>query len=279
MTAEKTEPSARRRGRPRQSEGDTSWVDQRPFVSSLARGLSILRSFRTEDRVLGTHEIARRTNLPNTTVSRLLGTLTHLGYLRYIPEYGKYALSNQVVTLGFTAIGRFGFGERVRKHMEAIAAAGECAVAMSARDTLHMMFVELIRKPTATTLNLHAGARIPLAETAPGRAYLFATTEAERADLLGQLAEVHGAAWAAAIRPRLERALERMARQGYSDSFGDWHAGHNAIGVPILDPLTGDIYTLSLGGHAQILTPARIRRIYVPMLLGAAQEIAALGGR
>jgi len=52
MTSEKPDKTARRRGRPTQSEGDTSWVDQRPFVSSLARGLSIIRSFHTEDRVL-----------------------------------------------------------------------------------------------------------------------------------------------------------------------------------------------------------------------------------
>jgi len=272
------EPAKRRRGRPRQGTDAGDFNDDRPFVSSLARGMSILRAFRAEDRMLGTQVLAERTGLHKTTVSRLLGTLTKLGYLRYMPEYGKYAISNQVLTLGYAVMGRFGFGELVRRRMEEIAAQGDCVVALSVRDRLDMMFVELIREPTAIYLSLNVGSRIPMAESAPGRAYLFAAPEKEREAALKDLALHHGEDWSRTVEPALMAALERMRLQGHSDSFGEWKPDHNAIGIPLYDPLTGDVYTLSVGGNADILTPDRLRSEHLPKLLSAAQDIAALGG-
>ncbi|AMM82999.1 IclR family transcriptional regulator [Martelella sp. AD-3] len=268
----------KRRGRPRQDIGAAAINEERPFVSSLARGLSILRAFRAEDKVLGTQVLAERTGLHKTTVSRLLGTLTKLGYLRYMPEYGKYAVSNEVLTLGYAAIGRFGFGELVRSHMDQLAANGDCVVALSVRDGAEMMFVELVRRPTAVALNLNVGSRIPLAESAPGRAYLFALSGEEREAAFTLLKGVHGKAWEAQKRPALETALERMAQTGYSESFGEWVPDHNAIGVVLHAPMTGDIYTLSVGGNARNLPEEKLKATHLPMLMRAAQEISALSG-
>jgi hypothetical protein len=55
--------------------------EDRPFVTALARGLELLGAFRPDDRVLGNLELATRTALPKSTVSRLTYTLTRLGYL------------------------------------------------------------------------------------------------------------------------------------------------------------------------------------------------------
>ena len=56
---------------------------ERQVVTALARGLSVLRSFRQGDRFLGNQEIAERTGLAKATVSRLTHTLTVLGYLNH----------------------------------------------------------------------------------------------------------------------------------------------------------------------------------------------------
>lgn len=58
----------------------------RNFIEPLARGLSILQAFTSEDNWLGNFEIASRVGLPNATVNRLLKTLAGLGYLAYSPQ-------------------------------------------------------------------------------------------------------------------------------------------------------------------------------------------------
>lgn len=76
--------------------------EQRQFVTALARGLALLAAFRGE-RVLGNLELARRTQLPKSTVSRLTFTLTCLGYLEQADDgrgHTAYRLGARVAELG-----------------------------------------------------------------------------------------------------------------------------------------------------------------------------------
>lgn len=58
-------------------------LNDRRFATTLARGLSVLRAFRPSNDGLGNAEIAERTGLPRSTVSRLTFTLQTLGYLTH----------------------------------------------------------------------------------------------------------------------------------------------------------------------------------------------------
>lgn len=60
-------------------------------VTSLERGLDVLRAVRDADEPMRNREIVMRTGLPKATVSRLVHTLTVLGYLRRIDQ-GSYVL-------------------------------------------------------------------------------------------------------------------------------------------------------------------------------------------
>ena len=86
-------------------------------VASLARGLALLRAFRPEDRGLSNRELAERTGLPPSTVSRLTGTLVELGFLDHDPGSGRYALTASVAALGClpprAALFRFNVGSRL----------------------------------------------------------------------------------------------------------------------------------------------------------------------
>ncbi len=60
-------------------------------VNSLDRGLDVLRVIRNADGPVRNHDIVTRTGLPKATVSRLVHTLTVMGYLRRIDQ-GSYVL-------------------------------------------------------------------------------------------------------------------------------------------------------------------------------------------
>lgn len=268
----------RRRGRPRQDSVAAASVKRErselPAVGALSRGLAVLHCFRAEDRVIGTQEISRRTGIPKATVSRLVGTLSELGYLRYVPDVGKYALSSQVLTLGYAALGRSGIGETARPFIESLISSSDCAVAISIRDDLDMMFVELARRPTAILLNLTVGARIPLLLSAPGRAYMAGIDDTERQMLYERLAKRHGKDWPAEHR-KIEEAIDIAKRQGFAEAIGSWQREHNAIGTVLRDPITNEIYTFSLGGLASNFPRERLVTEFAPRLLAAAESIGA----
>ena len=69
----------------------------RLFVTALARGLAVLAAFRSGEPQLSNQDLASRTSLPKSTVSRLTYTLTQLGYLDQDASTGRYQLGLAVL--------------------------------------------------------------------------------------------------------------------------------------------------------------------------------------
>jgi DNA-binding IclR family transcriptional regulator len=162
----------------------------RHFVEALARGLELLACFRQKDGLLGNQELARRCGLAKSTVSRLTYTLTRLGYLTHVEEAGKYALGSATLSLASAMLGRLDIRKLARPLMQELAEFSRCLVSLCSRDRLSMVYVEVARSSeTAVTLSLDTGARIQIANTASGRAYLTAIPEEQREEIMEHVRE------------------------------------------------------------------------------------------
>jgi DNA-binding IclR family transcriptional regulator len=71
-----------------------------PSNRSLERGVEILRAFRPGSELLGNGELAERTGLPKSTVSRLTQTLVAVGMLQAESALRAYRLAPAVLSLG-----------------------------------------------------------------------------------------------------------------------------------------------------------------------------------
>ncbi|WP_054698374.1 IclR family transcriptional regulator [Geotalea toluenoxydans] len=96
-------------------------AEARKFVEALARGLEVLSCFHPSDHFLGNQDIAKRTKLPKSTVSRLTFTLSELGYLNYCKTANKYSLGNAVIALGYAKLGQMDIRRISRPLMQALA--------------------------------------------------------------------------------------------------------------------------------------------------------------
>ena len=69
------------------------------FMSSLARGLAVVRAFTQQRRSLTIAQLSQRTSIPRAAVRRCLYTLARLGYVA--TEDGRsYALRPRILALG-----------------------------------------------------------------------------------------------------------------------------------------------------------------------------------
>src|SRR4051794_31528785 len=73
---------------------------QSPTNRSLERGIELLRAFRQGSELLGNGELAERTGLSKSTVSRLTQTLVGTGMLQLDRERRAYRLAPAVLSLG-----------------------------------------------------------------------------------------------------------------------------------------------------------------------------------
>ena len=213
----------------------------RRFVAALARGLQVLRCFDPDDQWLGHREIARRTGLPPSTVSRLAYTLKQLGCLTAGPGIGQYGLDVGVVALGFCMLGRYEIARIARPHMQALADEAQASVSLAVQHGPEALFVGHCKGSAARpVMGLDIGARLPMLTTAIGRA-LIATLDADaRALLLLRFARDGQAVAAADIGQR----LADFAVTGYTSSAGEWQTGLNAVAAPVL--LGGGMQPLAL---------------------------------
>lgn len=228
--------------------------EDRHFVSALARGLKVLTCFRSGDELLGNHELARRSGLPKSTISRLTYTLTKLGYLRFVEDSVKYRLGTATLALGSAMLARMDIRRLARPMMQELANFSRAMVSLGVRERLNLIYIENCRSQSALTLILDVGSRIPLATTAMGRAYLAVLPEAERADLLAQIRAQDETNWPR-IRAGVDAALEQYQRYGCCGSFGDWQKDVNAIAVAFRIGNDMPVMSINCGGPAFQLAP------------------------
>ncbi|MBB5692585.1 IclR family transcriptional regulator [Muricoccus pecuniae] len=250
--------------------------EDRQFVAAIARGFDILHVFRAEDPILGNQELAERTALPRATVSRLTHTLTRLGYLEYLPRFGKYRLGLAAVPLGQLALANMGIRRIAAPLMRQLAEETNASVSLGKRDGLSMLYVEHISPRTAVALQLEVGSRVPLGVTAMGRAFYAASPEGERAAIRAALARQEPGAWQR-IEAGLEEAVAMQASAGFTVSPGDWNPTVHAAGAAIALP-GGEVMALNCGAPAFMLDRERLFREIGPRLAAVARRIEAMAG-
>src|SRR5439155_26020677 len=90
-------------------------------VAAVERALAVLDALSDgAPPELGTNEIARRTGINASTVSRLLATLASAGIVEHVPATGRYRLGVRLLQLGNAVLARLDLREVARPHLYAL---------------------------------------------------------------------------------------------------------------------------------------------------------------
>jgi len=256
--------------------------NDRQFVTALQRGLDILRAFRPADLDgLSNREIAERTGLPNSTISRLTYTLLKLGYLTYADGTGRYKVGLPALSLGYACLGGMKIREAALPHMQELAdTCGDgVLVAMGGRDEHAMTYLAVARSSRAMiSLQLNVGSRISLARSAMGRAYIAGCSAEERTRIMAMIEDRTDPANWPQLRDGIDEAVEQVATRGFYANLGEWQYDVNAIAVPYRSP-HGDtpMLAFNLGGPSYMLPGERLLEEFGPRLVEMKAKIARTG--
>lgn len=220
-------------------------VKDRQFVTALARGLELLRCFEPRESILGNQELSQKTGLPKPTVSRLTHTLERLGYLKKIPQTGKYQLDVGVLAFGYSLLNNLSIKNVARPYMEEMANYAKAAVALAARDRLQMIYLEVVHGEANLTMRRQVGSYLPIHASAMGRACLAAMDQRERDFLLDHIRARNQRDWPG-IKLSLEREFKNFNDHGFCLSIGEWHREVNAVAVPLVN--NNELLVFNCGG-------------------------------
>ena len=266
----------------------------RRFATTLARGLSVLRAFRPEDDGLGNAEIAARTGLPRSTVSRLTFTLRALGYLGHARGGDeRYRPGPALLALGNVAARAITFVDVAAAPMQALADRTATLAVLAVRDGGKLLLARTWRPRGVASLWLEAGHRVPIARSSSGHALLAALDERGLAHLLGSggtgeegrsaPADEEGddaldAGRAAAIR---ESARGQLRASGFvvADPARYFTTEIHAASVPFRTRELGEPVVFTCGATPADLPLERLRDEVGPALRAAVDELARLTGQ
>lgn len=258
---------------------DSTGNSQRPdTVSALERGIAVLRCFTESRRVLTATDLARLTGVPRPTVTRMAATLVGLGLMTQEPGSEGYMLGPGVVSIARVFLAGLDVRAVARPGMQALAEATSGSVYLAVRDGIDMVLVEACRPRSAMlSPRLDVGSCAPIANSALGRAYLWALPEPQRQSLIESLRLALGNDWAA-VEAGLTRALRDAGQLGYCISAGEFLPEISSVAVPLVGP-KGEVMALNCGSAAFLYSEDHLRQTVAPQLLQMAKTLAAaLGG-
>jgi len=177
---------------------------------------------------LGTNEIARRTGMTPSTVSRQLGTLAASGLVERIPASGRYKLGIRLVHLANAVLARLDVREVARPHLVSLVeATGETAT------------LSVPGGDDAVTVDFVPGSHQIQPVSHLGRSSIGHATSAGKVMLaFGDRELPDGALHAYTARtitdPRLlAREIEVVRERGYAQAVGEREPGLTAIAAPV----------------------------------------------
>src|ERR1700712_3168385 len=133
--------------------------EERDYVTSLARGLAVIRSFDRDHLQMTPSEVAERTDLSRATARRLLLTLVREGYAE---TDGKWVrLRPQVLELGYSALASLAFSELASPSMQDLSNLVEEMCLAVVLDGMDVVYVARTTSQRLVNFSIEVGSRIP----------------------------------------------------------------------------------------------------------------------
>ncbi len=220
--------------------------EEKPGVSpanrSLERGIELLRSFRPGSELLGNADLAERTGLSRSTVSRLTQTLIGSGLLQLDPRSRAFRLAPAVLSLGHAMRTGSSVLAIAAPRMRQAAEANKINVGLAAADRDEMVYLESIRYSRRPSLrSVVSGQRVPMELTSLGRAYLASAPDAKRKALLAHFRQARASSWRN-LGQQISQAIECVAQHGYCAA--SWQPEVVALATPLV--VQGARYALNI---------------------------------
>ncbi len=240
-------------------------------VGAVSRALAVLDALAASDGELGTNELARRTGVNASTVSRLLSTLAEAGYVDQAAN-GRYRLGVRFVQLGNAVIDRLDLRELARPLLERLVAETGEAATLSIAGEHEAVTVDYVRSPQAVQSIAQVGRPSVAHATATGKVLLafggvtpppgpltqYTTrTIADPRSLLGE--------------------IERVRRNGWADAVGEREPDLAAIAAPVRGSRGELAAILGVQGPASRFDEGARERGLIALTRAAAELSARLG--
>ena len=211
---------------------------------SLERGLAILDCFKPGVAFLTHGELVQRTALPKTTVTRLTTALRRSGYLTYDPGVRGFRLGVPVLSLARAHQVGCEVTQRLSPAIRSVAARTSSLVGVGTAHGSDIVYLDQVNfDPKRRLRQVGTGQRLPILQSAIGRAYLGSLPPAELACWLRYLQQADPQ-WSRGLEREVMRSVREVRAEGHCVVL--WSEGQlAAVGAPFVAE-SGQHYAINI---------------------------------
>ncbi|MFO1322906.1 MAG: IclR family transcriptional regulator C-terminal domain-containing protein [Burkholderiales bacterium] len=246
------------------------------FMTSLARGLAVIRGFTQQKRSLTISQLSHRTGIPRAAVRRCLYTLSRLGLVG--SEDGKtFSLQPKVLSLGHAYLSSTTLAGSAQPLLDRVSDVLHESSSIALLDGDEILYVA--RSSThrrIMSVDLSIGTRLPAYCTSMGRVLLAQLSADALAGHLGRVKLVAHTHRTLITPERIRRELASVAAKGYAIVDQELEIGLRSIAVPVRDLSGRVVAAMNMSTQASRATVADLERRFLPELRAAAGELTSM---
>ncbi|MGE0218264.1 IclR family transcriptional regulator domain-containing protein [Mycolicibacterium sp.] len=243
------------------------------FIEALARGLDVIRCFRTAHRHMSLSEVAAATDLARPTARRILITLEQLGYVRN--DAGGFSLTPRVLELGMAYVGALDIRDVALPHLQALSRQTGESCSMAQLDGSDIVYVARAAVPKLVTLSVTVGTRFPALPTSLGKVLLAALSPDELEQTLAQPSRTDIVARWQPGRDEMEGVLRDVRAKGWASTDQQLASGIRSVAAPVRDGDGRVTAAINVNANASETSMDDLVNNHLPALLNAASAIGS----
>lgn len=243
------------------------------FLSTLARGLSVLRAFTRERPEMTLSEVAVVTDLSPAVARRCLNTLLELGY---VGKKGKlYLLTPEVMGFASAFLESMNLEEVVRPYLQQVRDKTGDSSSLAILSNFDILYLVHVSTNRMIRLVAGFGTRFPAYATSLGRV-LLAYQPPDVVEEFFRRVELKKLTAKTTTSPRaLRKILKAVRNNGFASIQDELDYGIVSVAVPILGPDGEILAAINCSTATSRINEQDMIEARLPQLRGAARQIEA----
>ena len=245
------------------------------FMTSLARGLLVIRAFSQRPLRLSMAHLSKRTGLSRASVRRCLYTLSKLGFAGS-DDGRNFYLRPRILTLGYSYLSSMPLATAAQPILDQLSQILNESCSIALLDGADIVFVAHANSARIAAINLGVGTRLPAFCTSKGRVLLANLSPEELESALLAIQFTRYTDRTVACVEKLRQALMTIKAEGYAIIDQELEMGLRSMAVPVRNPSGQVVAAISVRAHGQRLSVQDMQTRFLPYLRAAAQELSLL---
>jgi len=246
------------------------------FMTSLARGLTVIRAFTRQKRQLTIAQVSQRTGIPRAAVLRCLYTLAQLGYVG-TEDRRTFALRPKILELGHAYMTSSPLAASSQPILDRVSDVIHESCSMAILDGDEILYIaRSSTQDRIMSIDLGLGSRLPAHCTSMGRVLLAGLPAEELNAYLGRVRIIAYTNRTVTSVQKLAQVIDDVRRKGYALVDQELEIGLRSLAVPVHDHFARTPAAMNVGVQASRVTTTHLETHILPELQAAAREVGML---